>query len=151
MKKRSWLWKAHFLFYLVYLANILINFLDPDSFYYQYYHILMSFKPIYRVMYALVIAKIVFSIIILIPLFLYAFQIKTRIGHYLKIILGMKILLDFIGSQAEINFLKSVYFNSPHFLYSLVGLYIIIVFPTYLASYFYILENPSEAKKLTPQ
>ena len=134
---KNWAWKIYcFIFALITIGNAAAMF-SSDSYVYVYYHILMAFHPQYILLYALAAACCILSLISLIPLFFYAFEIPFLTQEFWKWIFVLRVSFELTGHAFEIQLLKSVYYSDVWIVVFLAGLFLASIGPSYYACFHY--------------
>jgi hypothetical protein len=138
MKKWNWF------FYGVFLSATVLSSIG-DVLYENtplknYYTVLIVFNKYYLLSLFLNILSVLMNVLTPIVVFLYAFNIRRALKFW-KIFFFVRIALDLLGHQYELQFIKSAYYQNPSYFLAYIGFLTIPMLPSYIAHYLYAFKN----------
>ena len=126
-------WKIYFLVFAFLATNNLLDILNCQSAIYSYYHVLMIFHENYFFHYFLNVVSAFFTFLSILPLFLFAFQIRFLRPSFWRYFFSLRVAFDICGHGYETQFIKSLFYaNTWHGISALIFLMVIIL-PSYFA------------------
>ena len=137
MKKTGFVWKIYFCAFTLYVLGNAGDVLMPTSFLYIYYHVLMAFHPAYFIPYILALGQVFFSLVSLVPLFLFVFRIPFLSARFWQWALVLRIIFDLTGHAGEANQLISISHANSEWFISKIVLTGIMFIPSYGACFKY--------------
>ena len=136
-KKGRWISVAYLLLMSYLIGNKTLNFFNPESPIHSYFIILRAFDISFYIPFLLACLQIAFSLLSLIPLFLYIFQIEFLNKTFWKYFFFFNLLFDICGHNYEMNDIIGIYNANPRIALTVFLSSIIPYFPKYIACFRY--------------
>lgn len=145
-RETRWLWEIYLFVYLGIVCADAYNFFAAHTPKHIYLQILHSFHPVLWTTYILNLLQTAFSVLHILPLALYIFQIplfQPRLWRYLLII---RLAFDLTGHSYEMNTILSMRHADP--MAGSLGLLFVILpyLPSYLGCYRYAFRRENWLK-----
>ena len=122
----------------IFAISNFITTIDPKSFVYIFYHLLIVFDPIYALSYVYAILRTILTASSLIPLYSYLFKsIDILSPLFWRYMLYLRIILELQGHAYEQVFFKSMSHENPLFVISFGILLALLLLPSYIAHFHY--------------
>ncbi|MBF0387703.1 MAG: hypothetical protein HQL20_07590 [Candidatus Omnitrophica bacterium] len=139
--------KAYFFLFTWLCLGELSALLLPQSEPYIYYRTLWAFHPPAGIFYILAIARGIVTMICLIALYNYAFNVPRRWDRFFKPLLFLRVVLDVTGHNYEMQFLKTLSHFSLLMPLAALSVWIGITFLSYKAHFLSAFCLPRNTKQ----
>ena len=130
-----WFWYIYLIIYSVLAIGQTVLTFSPGSILYQYHHVLASFDGVLILLYYLAVVRCALLWIGLIPVLSYVHPVRINQTLLWRWIFFIRILVDVFGSSYEMLLLKSMFVLDARAGWSLLGVYILPLIPSYVAHF----------------
>src|SRR3989338_8307569 len=130
--------KGYFFLFTFIYVGYLSSVLNPASFLYSFYYILISFNPAYKINYYSCVLSAIFDVLALIPIYLFIYNKQFLTSRIWQRCFTLRIIFDLTGHLYEYYTLRSLFFYDDIILgVSASLLTFILVLPSYVIGYQY--------------
>ena len=136
-RKVSWVLIAYFLLMVYLIGQQAYHFFSPNSQINLYFTFLRAFDLVFYIPYLLTLYQILFSILSLIPLFLFMFDIRWLNQTFWRYFLIFNFLFDLTGHSYHVNELIGIFHSNPRIAITIFLSSVIPYFPKYIACFQY--------------
>ena len=137
---KNWLWKLYSVFLTIVVFGSMGDIFHKDSPFRTYYTILIALDQRYILFFILNILSMLLNLLIPFLIFLYACNIKKYLKFW-KVLLFMRLILDLIGHNYELQFMKASFYQSFAYGLACIGVFTIPILPSYLAHVLYVFKK----------
>jgi len=141
-------YKVYSIIFAWFCMGDLASLLLKDSGATVFYHALSAFDMAGAQTYALALLRGITNMICLFPLFLYAFNKRSDLSVFFRILFGLRIIMDIMGHSYDWLFLQSIRQASTLEMSILVIFYGAFFIPSYRAHYILAFKSPERPDKI---
>jgi len=134
-------WKCYLVFFAIMVVRNTIDLFSSASPVYLFYFVIVAFQKSLNIIYWVNVFTTVFNILCLIPLFLYVYRKRFLCPRVWQWVFVLRVIFDITGHTYQRVMLKSLFFSSPKFAAWAVVIFLLVLFPSYLACYQYAFQN----------